>query len=102
MLGPVARTCLDLDQNGPAKGWYNRPTFMVRYCVGLAISQSAEDMISWIARDLSALLDRLHARKIKPMLAERTPLSEARRPYELLSHGSVEGKLVLICNSPTY
>jgi len=54
----------------------------------------------WFREDLSALLDMLRDKKIKPMVAERIPLNEARRAQELLGQGSVRGKLVLMCNSP--
>lgn len=53
---------------------------------------------AWFHEDLSVLLDRLRDRKIKPMIAERIPLREARRAQELLGRGSVKGKLVLVCN----
>lgn len=55
---------------------------------------------AWFREDLSALLDLLRDGKIKPMIAGRIPLSEARRAHELLGRGSVKGKLVLVCNSP--
>jgi NADPH2:quinone reductase len=53
---------------------------------------------AWFNEDLSVLLDLLRDRKIKPMIAERIPLREARRAQELLGRGSVKGKLVLVCN----
>jgi NADPH2:quinone reductase len=53
---------------------------------------------AWFHEDLSVLLDLLRDRKIKPMIAERIPLREARRAQELLGRGSVKGKLVLVCN----
>jgi NADPH2:quinone reductase len=55
---------------------------------------------TWFREDLSALLDLLRDTKIKPMIAELIPLSEARRAQEQLGQGSVRGKLVLVCNSP--
>jgi NADPH2:quinone reductase len=51
----------------------------------------------WFRDDLSELLRLLHDGKIKPLVAERIPLSEARRAQILLGQGSVKGKLVLIC-----
>ena len=53
---------------------------------------------AWFHEDLSVLLDLLRDRKIKPMIAERISLREARRAQELLGRGSVKGKLVLVCN----
>jgi NADPH:quinone reductase-like Zn-dependent oxidoreductase len=55
---------------------------------------------AWFREDLSALLELLRDEKIKPVVAELIPLSEARRAQELLGQGSVRGKLVLVCNSP--
>jgi NADPH2:quinone reductase len=48
-------------------------------------------------QDLIALLDLLQQRKIKPIIAHRIPLAEARRAQELLSQGGVIGKIVLLC-----
>jgi len=45
-----------------------------------------------------ALLDLLQQRKIKPLIARRIPLAEARRAQELLGQGGVIGKIVLLCN----
>lgn len=53
---------------------------------------------AWFREDLGALFNLLRDKKIKPMIAERIPLSEARRAQELLGQGSVRGKLVLVCN----
>jgi NADPH:quinone reductase-like Zn-dependent oxidoreductase len=53
---------------------------------------------AWFREDLGALLDLLRVDKIKPMIAERIPLREARRAQELLGQGSVKGKLVLVCD----
>ena len=53
----------------------------------------------WFREDLTALFDLLREKKIKPMVAELIPLSEARRAQELVGQGSVRGKLVLVCNS---
>ena len=49
-------------------------------------------------QDLIALLDLLQQRKIKPLVAQRIPLTEARRAHELLGQGGVIGKIVLLCN----
>jgi NADPH2:quinone reductase len=55
---------------------------------------------AWFREDLGALLELLRDGKIKPLIADQMPLTEARRAQELLGQGSVRGKLVLICNSP--
>jgi NADPH:quinone reductase-like Zn-dependent oxidoreductase len=47
---------------------------------------------------LIALLDLLKQQKIKPLIAQRLPLVEARRAHELLGKGGVTGKIVLVHN----
>jgi len=46
--------------------------------------------------DLIALFDLLQQKKIKPLIAQRFPLGEARRAQELLAKGGVIGKIVLV------
>ncbi len=46
--------------------------------------------------DLVALFDLLQQKKIKPIVAQRFPLVEARQAHELLEKGGVTGKLVLV------
>jgi len=60
--------------------------------------------IQWLKRvrpavfrqDLMALFDLLQQRKIKPLIAQRFPLADARRAHELLGTGGVAGKIVLV------
>jgi len=47
-------------------------------------------------QDLIALLDLLQHQKIKPLIARRLPLTEARQAQELLGKGGVTGKIVLV------
>jgi NADPH2:quinone reductase len=62
--------------------------------------------IQWLKRmkpalfreDLQALFDLLHGKKIKPLVAGRFPLAQARQAHELLGKGGVAGKIVLICS----
>jgi len=62
--------------------------------------------IQWLKRlkpalfrqDLMALFDLLQQQKIKPLVAQRLPLSEARQAQELLGKGGVTGKIVLVPN----
>jgi NADPH:quinone reductase len=62
--------------------------------------------IQWLKRlrpalfrqDLIALFDLLQQRKIKPLIAQRLPLAEARQAHELLGTGGVTGKIVLVRN----
>jgi len=49
-------------------------------------------------QDLIALFDLLQQEKIKPLIAQRFPLVEARHAQELLGQGGVTGKIVLVCN----
>jgi NADPH2:quinone reductase len=50
-------------------------------------------------RDLIALFKLLQQQKIKPLIAQRFPLAEARHAHELLGKGGVTGKIVLVCNT---
>jgi len=60
--------------------------------------------IQWLKRlrpaqfrnDLLTLFDLLHRQQLRPIIAARMPLSEARAAHELLSKGGVVGKIVLI------
>jgi NADPH:quinone reductase len=60
--------------------------------------------IQWLKRrnpamfreDLTALLDLLKKDQIKPLIARRFPLAEARQAQELLGKGGVTGKVVLV------
>ena len=47
-----------------------------------------------------ALLDLLLQQKIKPLIAQRFPLAQARQAQELLGKGGVTGKIVLVPNEP--
>jgi NADPH2:quinone reductase len=53
-------------------------------------------------QDLIALLDLLKQQKIKPLIAQRLPLVEARQAHELLGKGGVTGKIVLVCNGSSF
>jgi NADPH:quinone reductase-like Zn-dependent oxidoreductase len=62
--------------------------------------------IQWLKRlkpalfrqDLIALFDLLQQQKIKPLIAQRFPLAQARHAHELLGKGGVIGKIVLVPN----
>ena len=49
-------------------------------------------------QDLITLLDLLQQQKIKPLIAQRFPLAEARQAHELLGKGGITGKIVLVSN----
>jgi NADPH:quinone reductase-like Zn-dependent oxidoreductase len=50
----------------------------------------------WFREDFRALLDLLRQGKIHPVVAERLPLTDARRAHELLESTAAKGKLVLV------
>jgi NADPH:quinone reductase-like Zn-dependent oxidoreductase len=50
----------------------------------------------WFREDFSALLELLRRGEIHPVVAERLPLTEARRAHELLERSAATGKLVLV------
>jgi NADPH:quinone reductase-like Zn-dependent oxidoreductase len=60
--------------------------------------------IQWLERvrpelfreDLVALFELLRGQRIKPLIAARVPLAEARRAQEMLGKGGVIGKIVLV------
>jgi NADPH2:quinone reductase len=63
--------------------------------------------IQWLKRlspglfrqDLTALFELLQQQKIKPLIAGRFPLAEAKQAQELLGKGGVTGKIVLVPNA---
>jgi NADPH:quinone reductase len=63
--------------------------------------------IQWLKRlkpalfrqDLTALFELLQQQKIKPLVAARFPLAEAKEAQELLGKGGVIGKIVLVPNA---
>ena len=52
----------------------------------------------WFRHDLLTLLDLLKQGRIKPLIAQRLPLEQARRAHEMLGGGGVLGKIVLLPN----
>jgi NADPH2:quinone reductase len=55
---------------------------------------------AWFRQDLIALFELLQQKKIKPVIAQRFPLIEARQAHELLGKGGVTGKIVLVGSGP--
>ncbi|HLM80077.1 MAG TPA: medium chain dehydrogenase/reductase family protein [Terriglobales bacterium] len=53
---------------------------------------------AWFHHDLLTLFDLLQQKKIRPLIAQRLPLCQARHAHELLGSGGVIGKIVLIPN----
>jgi NADPH2:quinone reductase len=62
--------------------------------------------IQWLKRvrpalfreDLIALFELLRQGKIRPLIARRFPLAQARDAQEFLGKGGVTGKVVLVCD----
>jgi NADPH:quinone reductase-like Zn-dependent oxidoreductase len=54
---------------------------------------------AWFRQDLETLFDLLQQKKIKPLIAQRIPLVEARHAHQLLGEGGVTGKIVLVPNA---
>jgi NADPH:quinone reductase len=50
-------------------------------------------------QDLMTLLDLLRRKEIKPVIARRFPLAEARQAHQMLEEGGVVGKIVLTVES---
>jgi NADPH:quinone reductase-like Zn-dependent oxidoreductase len=77
---------------------------LARAVGGLPVSGPAG--IQWFRRlrlalfrqDLVGLFGLLQQQKIKPLIAQRFPLAEARHARELLGKGDVIGKIVLVPN----
>ena len=53
---------------------------------------------AWFRHDLLTLFDLLQQKKIRPLIAQRLPLCQARQAHELLGSGGVIGKIVLMPN----
>jgi len=51
---------------------------------------------AWFREDLITLFELLRQRKIKPLIAHRFPLTQARQAHELLAKGGIAGKIVLV------
>lgn len=49
----------------------------------------------WFSEDLTTLFSLLAQNKIKPVIAARMPLAEAKRAHELVEQAEVQGKIVL-------
>ena len=53
---------------------------------------------AWFRQDLLTVFALLQQKKIKPLIAQRLPLCQARHAHELLGKGGVIGKIVLMPN----
>jgi NADPH:quinone reductase-like Zn-dependent oxidoreductase len=53
---------------------------------------------AWFRDDLLTVFDLLQQKRIKPLIAQRLSLCEARHAHELLGSGGLIGKIVLMPN----
>lgn len=53
----------------------------------------------WFRADLGVLMTLLAQGHLAPLVAERVPLEDARRAHEILGHGGIAGKLVIVPSS---
>jgi NADPH:quinone reductase-like Zn-dependent oxidoreductase len=83
---PPTQSCPHTRGIGPSGG--GRRSAELRHRVSDAAS-------IWFRNDLVTLLDLLKQGKLKPLIAHRFPLNEARRAHEILGEGGVLGKIVL-------
>lgn len=67
-----------------------------RRVVPYSIQVLARRRPQWFRSDLAALLELLRQGKVKPIVAERVPLAQARHAHEVLGKGGVTGKIVLV------
>jgi len=82
-------------------GWYIARSWMLpgrKRVVPYSIQWLKRVKPALFRQDLMALLDLLQQKKIKPLIAQRFPLAEARQAHEMLGKGGVTGKIVLVCS----
>jgi len=60
-----------------------------------SIGPLRQKQADWFSEDLTKLFDLLAQNKIKPIIAARMPLAEAKRAHELIEQAEVQGKIVL-------
>jgi NADPH2:quinone reductase len=60
------------------------------------IAKLRDRHLDWLREDLLHLLELRREDKIRPLVAERLPLTEIRRAHELLQRSAAAGKLVLV------
>ena len=83
-------------------GWYiirNWFKFGQKSMIPYSIQWLMRFKPAWFRHDLLTLLDLLKQGKIKPLIARRLALKDARRAHEMLGEGGVLGKIVLLPNN---
>jgi NADPH:quinone reductase-like Zn-dependent oxidoreductase len=69
--------------DGKSAAWYN-------------VKDLRDEHPEWFREDLSNLFNLLSSRLIRPVIAARFPLRDARRANEMLEKSQISGKLVLL------
>jgi NADPH2:quinone reductase len=85
----------------PSFGWYIVRSWLLpgrKRVVPYSIQWLKRLKPAWFRQDFITLLDLLKQKRIKPLIAQRFPLVEARHAHELLGKGGVTGKIVLVSN----
>jgi NADPH2:quinone reductase len=85
-------------------GWYIALSRILpgrRHVIPYSIQTLMRLKPAFFRQDLAILFDLLRQHKIKPVIAQQIPLTEARKAHELLGKGGVTGKIVLLCNEAT-
>jgi NADPH2:quinone reductase len=80
-------------------GWYIFASWIApgrKHVVPYSIQTLKRVKPSGFREDLIVLFDLLRQKKIKPLVAQRLPLSRAKEAQELLGRGGVPGKIVLM------
>ena len=68
-----------------------------RGILGYSVWNLNQDRPEWYQEDLQKVLQLLQQKKIKPVIGEKLPLSEASKAHELMNNAKVIGKIVLMC-----
>lgn len=82
-------------------GWYTLRNWFLpghKSMVPYSIQWMMRLKPAWFKHDLLTLFDLLQQEKVKPLIAQRLPLCQARHAHELLGRGGVIGKVVLVPN----
>lgn len=82
-------------------GWYIAASWLLpgrRRVVPYSIQWLKRRRPAAFRQDFGALLTLLRDGKIKPIIARRFPLAQARQAQEFLGEGGVTGKIVLLAN----
>jgi len=82
-------------------GWYIAASWVLpgrKRVVPYSIQTLKRVKPALFREDVTVLFELLRQHRIKPIIARRFPLAEARRAHEVLGAGGVTGKLVVVSN----